>query len=1002
MLMIKNLKIKYKLLLLVTLPIITLIMFSVNHISDKYSASKAHEKFLIYLQLIEKSSNLIYELQIERGLSNSYLNDNTSQYFKKALIKQLTATDICIHSFSSVNKTILLQTHIEFLAQIDKYFKELISIRKQVSENKITSTASFEFYTQLNLLLVQLIHSLKLNSENEYIYNNIELLQELISLEELAGQERAAISSALYVKQISLEEIDKISFLMKEQKEFYKLITSVFKNSAQASTLNEIHQKYSNNNFNEIKRHVRNYNSKKETLLKALETEFKHKQRTAKISQLYIELKNINIFIKPQEWFKVSSERIYEIHQLQISIFKALKQKIENQQRELRASLIYQIIFTFLSILILLIGSLYLSKSIRTSIKELDKGIKNFFDFLHFKRDLPKPINIESNDEISDMAHNINTQILLIQKNLADDKDFIFEATQVVTLMKKGNFSEKPYFEPHNPNLIQLRTVLNELIELITQKIKEQTRSLEMINSSLKDKVYHQTLALETQIEELTIARDKAIQAEISKDEFLANMSHEIRTPLNAILGFVSILQKRIKDKKNKDYLNIISTSGTSLLTIINDILDFSKIQSGQFQIHPHPAQSVEEFSNAMLLFASKTYEKNLVYAVYIDPKLPCSINVDMVRIKQIISNILSNAIKFTPEDGEIYVKVIYENNQLSVSVKDSGIGIAKENQSKVFSAFEQADGSTTRKYGGTGLGLSISSKLAHLMQGTLTLESEEGKGSTFTLCLPIEIIDEKPAELINPKNFEHLRFALLSNCDACLVNINLIKQYLQDFGIKHILKLDKYQEDGYDILFFTPDDEYNLEIVKGTIPAIAMLRTNTIKLADLEHMQDLYAPFIPKAIIQAINDTGIGNLKIIEEVSNDEEEEIQYQGSILVAEDNKTNQMLIGLILDDYGVDYKIVNDGLEAVSAFKEDKFDMILMDENMPNLNGIGAMEQIKAYEKEKSLLLTPIIALTASALDSDREMFFEAGMDGFVAKPINTDELEVELNKYLKKR
>jgi len=1001
MVIIERFKIKYKLLLLITLPIITLLMFSINHISDKYTASKAHEKLLVYLQLIEKSSNLIYELQIERGLSNSYLNDKTSQYFKEALKKQLRATDIRINNFS-VDKTILLHTHTEFLTEANIYFKKLPFIREEVSKNKINSKVSFEYYTDFNALLVQLIHSIKLNSNNEYIYNNIELLQKLISLEELAGQERALISSALHVKQISLQNINQISFLMKEQEASYKLISTIFKNSDQASALKEIHQKYSTNNFHEIKQQVYNYSIKKEAILKALEIEFIHEQREAKISQLYSQLTDTNIAIKPQKWFQISSERINEIHQLQTNIFKNIKEEIENHQRELQASLVYQVLSTFISILILLVGSLYLSKSIRNSVKELDKGIKNFFEFLHFKRDLPEPINTNSQDEINDMAQNINTQMLLIQKNLEEDKDFIFEATQVVGMMKDGDFSEKPYFEPHNPNLIELKAVLNELIELISEKIKEQTRSLEILNTSLEDKVYRQTLALETQIEELTIARDKAIQAEISKDEFLANMSHEIRTPLNAILGFVSILQKRITDEKNKNYLSIVDTSGKSLLTIINDILDFSKIQSGQFQINPHPAMSIEEFSNAMLLFASKAYEKHLVYAVFIDPKLPRSINVDMVRIKQIISNVLSNAIKFTPEDGEIFVKVTYENSHLIISIKDSGIGIAKENQSKVFSAFEQADGSTTRKYGGTGLGLSISSKLAHLMNGTLTLESEEAKGSTFTLRLPIEVIDKTPTELINKKNFKNLRFALLSNCEACLVNINLIKQYLKDFGIENILELSKYQEEGYDILFFTPDDEYNLEVVEASVPAIAMLRTNTIKLADLEHIQGLYAPFVPKSIIQAINDTGIENIRAIQESKIIDEDEIQYNGSILVAEDNKTNQMLLGLILDDYAIDYIIANDGVEAVSIFKEGKFDMVLMDENMPNLNGIGAMKQIKAYEKEKSLMLTPIIALTASALDSDREMFLEMGMDGFVAKPINTTELEIEFNKYLKRK
>ena len=261
-------------------------------------------------------------------------------------------------------------------------------------------------------------------------------------------------------------------------------------------------------------------------------------------------------------------------------------------------------------------------------------------------------------------------------------------------------------------SLLELKSVFHELTTLITDKIKEQTKELETINSTLADEVHYQNLELEQQLLDVTTSRDEAIAAEKSKDNFLATMSHEIRTPLNAILGFVTILKKRITEPKDVSYLNIIDTSGSSLLAIINDILDFSKIQSGKFNIVPNEMNPIEEFSNTTMLFASKAYEKHLIYAVYIDPNIPQLIKVDDVRVIQILSNLLSNAIKFTPRDGMVKVRIIIQNNELVISVQDSGIGIAKENISKVFSAFEQADSTTTRKYGGTGLGLSISSKL--------------------------------------------------------------------------------------------------------------------------------------------------------------------------------------------------------------------------------------------------------------------------------------------------
>ncbi|MDF1874957.1 response regulator [Sulfurimonas sp. SAG-AH-194-I05] len=485
-----------------------------------------------------------------------------------------------------------------------------------------------------------------------------------------------------------------------------------------------------------------------------------------------------------------------------------------------------------------------------------------------------------------------------------------------------------------------------------------------------------------------------------AKSEFLASMSHEIRTPLNAILGFVTILKKIIKEEKPLGYLDIIDTSGKSLLTIINDILDFSKMQSGQFTIDTYAVESMEEFSNAVMLFASKTYEKQVVYVTYIDPNLPQTIKVDAVRIVQILSNLLSNAIKFTPMYGEVSVSIHYENSTLIIAVTDSGIGIAEENIEKIFSAFSQADGSTTRKYGGTGLGLSISSTLANLMDGDLRVESEEGVGSTFTLSMPIEVLKEEPLCSIDYTSFAKLRFAILNTNTECVSNIKLIKKYLQDFKVDSILELSTYQEDGYDVLFFIPDEEYNLAIIKAGIPAVAILRANTIKLAEIKHIVPLYVPFIPRTIIEALNETGIKNIKAVtiqQDVLLDEE--IQFSGKVLVAEDNKTNQMLIKLILMDYGIDFDIANDGVEAVAMFKECDYDMVLMDENMPNKNGIEAMLEIKEYEITKALILTPIIALTANALESDKVRFLEAGMDGFVSKPIDTKELEAEFSKYL---
>ncbi|MCF6340725.1 MAG: response regulator [Sulfurimonas sp.] len=357
---------------------------------------------------------------------------------------------------------------------------------------------------------------------------------------------------------------------------------------------------------------------------------------------------------------------------------------------------------------------------------------------------------------------------------------------------------------------------------------------------------------------------------------------------------------------------------------------------------------------------------------------------------------------KFTPQDGTIKVKIHTKNNLLIISVQDNGIGISKQSQKNIFNAFAQADISTTKKYGGTGLGLSISSLITKLMHGTLTLTSKEDIGSIFTLKIPINIIDYKVQYLIDSAKISQYKVALLSTNNENNVFIKLIKKYLNNFGVTNIIELNSFSKDGYDILFFLPNDSYNEKIIlEKNIRAIAMFKSNTVTIANFSHIASLYAPFTPLTIAKALNDIIDKDIQKTSKNKTEELSEVQFTGNILIAEDNKTNQILIGLIMDNYGLSYEIANNGKIAVKMFKDAKFDLILMDKNMPELNGLSAMKQIKEYETKNNLKPTPVVALTANAMITDVKMFLDAGMDGFVAKPIDSELLEAELSKFLKK-
>lgn len=971
--------IKRKLFLITVLPTITILLFSVNHIIDKYSTYNTHENLLSSATLLDNTANVLHEIQIERGLISSYINNihtENNLYFLELFTKQQNRTDAVIKKFDMLLKDLerknLKIINKKFTNKITILLNSIKGLRDNIANNSMTPYNIFIYFSYINSQLLELAESIKFYSNNENIQDNIMILKRLLILQEISGQERGLVALQ-NGKKISTVTLQKLNSIWTKQDNIYENLKINLDGSDAYKKLNTINNNKDTQYIQNIRHLINNNNSE--------------------------------LNLNSKTWFETTTNRINDYHLLGHYFFSQIVLDIKNKNEDLYNSFLYQVVVTIVTIMTLFFGVMLIARNINSSLSKLDNYMDNFFDFLNFKEKPPEEIHTDSNDELNDMVVKINKQISHLNMNLENDHKFIRETTQIVQDMHDGLFHKKSYSEPASPYLVNLKTVFNKLTELISNKITEQTASLEELNSTLEDKVSYQTAELERQILEITDARDAAIDAEKSKDIFLANMSHEIRTPLNAILGFVSILNKRIKGEKSLDYLSIIDSSGKSLLNVINDILDFSKIQSGKYNITPHNIDPMIEFSNTAYLFASKAYEKSITYAVYIDPNIPKEISVDEDRIKQILSNLLSNAIKFTHENGTVSVYIIIKADSLIMSVQDSGIGIPAESQTKIFNSFSQAEGSTTREFGGTGLGLSISLKLAQLMDGTINLISKEGTGSTFTLKVPITVIDSSTKHLIDLNKIAKYRFAILSTCKEHEVFTSLIKKYLNNFGIDNIIELSEFREDGYDILFFIPDDLYNEKIIQKNIHAISMEKSSILNIPNYSTTTSIYAPFTPLSIIEAINDITDENIRIIKGIENDFEDgttcEVKFKATVLVAEDNKTNQLLISLILDDYNIDHHVVNNGKEAVELFKQKKFDLILMDENMPELNGLGAMKQIKEYESKNNLDKTPIIVVTANALITDVKHFLAEGMDGFVAKPINNDLLEIELHKHLKK-
>jgi len=565
-------------------------------------------------------------------------------------------------------------------------------------------------------------------------------------------------------------------------------------------------------------------------------------------------------------------------------------------------------------------------------------------------------------------------------------------------------------------NIEELEDVLNKAVNEMKssdQYLSSDTASIENIDLDTHEGTKEAYKFLETLVDTAKEDKLSALQANEAKSLFLANMSHEIRTPLNGIVGFTEILRSTELTNEQKEFLSIIDKSSENLLSIINNILDLSKIESNKIEIENIVFDAAEEFESAVETYAVGAAEKNIDLNFYMDPTISNKLKSDPTKIKEIIINLLSNAIKFTSYGGTINLEIekVQEENEttprIKFSVQDNGIGMTKDQQARIFDAFSQADVSVTRKYGGTGLGLTISSQFVELMGGELKLESTKDHGTTFYFSIPLEEVastDINYAHAFTDMTIGKYQQEIPTKLDSYL------EAYFNYFGpsVKHFESVGELKELNDKNIC----KSYWIDIDKAKqniIDAVANIdRSKLIVLANvtsrnkIEEMgidQDnvIFKPVTLSKIKAILSKSANTTPQLIDESLSSQI--TKFDAKVLVTEDNIINQKLIKRILEEHGITVDLANNGLECFEKRRNNSYDLLFMDIQMPVMDGIEATHEILDYEEDEEVPHVPIVALTANALKGDRERFLGEGMDEYITKPIETTELLYILNKFL---